>query len=83
MRMIVPYARPEIPYVYGFHVTTLCSHVVATGNTLICSFWMTLLINDYVHILSEAYKCDILGFAVEAVVLYVIVTYSLETCRPY
>lgn len=50
----MPYARPEIPYVYGFHVSALCSLVVATGNTLICSFWMMFLRNDYVHILSEA-----------------------------
>jgi len=54
IRMNVPCARHKIPFVYGFHITTLCSHVVVTGNIFMCSFWMTFLRNDYVHILSEA-----------------------------
>lgn len=80
--MALPCARLKIPSVCGFHVTTLCSRVVVTGNIFMRSFWMIVLKNDYLHILWSM-LCDILEFFVEAVVLDVTVAYNLETWKPY
>ena len=49
-----------------------------------CSFWMTFLRNDYIHILSEECYVKYLNLLWrEAVVLDITVTYSLETWKPY